>query len=440
MINKLKAKLFSDTHLTELLKGSSIAFIFRIVGMGLGYVLTLMITRWYGADTMGLFSLSITLLNIFTTISVFGFNDALVRFVADYNSNNKPHLVKDVYQKSLSTTIILSFILSVILYFSSPFFSEIVFKNKELKFYFQIISFGVTPFVLININSAFFRGLKKINFFSFFKNVGVFLMTAIILFVASTNKYHNSITVISQVLALYFIMIMSFVVIVKYTGIAKYKSKNILGYMDLLKVSFPMLFSSSMAFVMGWADIIMIGIFRNEGEVGVYSVVVKLALLTTIPLIAVSSISSSQFSEYFSQRKWDLLKKSIFNSTKLILVTTAPIIFILALFSKEFLLSFGDEFVEGLYALLFLFLGRIFDAVTGISNLLLSMIGLQNQLMINMMIATFVNIILNYLLVPMYGINGAGISTSISIIFLNVLSVFIAVRFLRKKENELNNI
>lgn len=433
MTNKLKAKLFSDSHYTELLKGSSIAFIFRIIGMGLGYILTLMITRWYGADTMGLFSLSITLLNIFTSIGIFGFNDALVRFVADYNNNNKPHLVKEVYQKSLSISTILSFILSIIFYFSASFFAETVFKNNSLIFYFQVISFGIPPLILISINSAIFRGLKNIKFFSFFKNVGVFLVTTIILFIAGINKYPDSITVISQVLSLYFIMIMSFVGIVKYTKISKYKSQNILEYASLLKVSFPMLFSSSMTFVMGWADIIMIGIFRNEGEVGVYSVVVKLALLTTIPLIAVSSISSSQFSEYFSQKKWILLKKSIFNSTKLIAITTSPIIFILGIFSKEILLSFGEEFVSGFYALLFLFLGRIIDAMTGLSNSLLSMVGLQNQLMINMIIATFVNIILNYLLIPMYGINGAAVATSTSIIILNMLSVFKSIVFFEKE-------
>jgi len=48
IINRIKNKLNKDIHLKELLKGSSIAFVLRIIGIIAGYIFTLLITRGYG--------------------------------------------------------------------------------------------------------------------------------------------------------------------------------------------------------------------------------------------------------------------------------------------------------------------------------------------------------------------------------------------------------
>jgi predicted nucleic acid-binding protein len=42
--------------LKELLKGSSIAFVLRVIGIIAGYIFTLLITRGYGAEAMGVFA------------------------------------------------------------------------------------------------------------------------------------------------------------------------------------------------------------------------------------------------------------------------------------------------------------------------------------------------------------------------------------------------
>lgn len=81
LIDKLK-----DTHLKELLKGSSIAFIFRITGMLTGYMFTLLITRNFGAGVMGTFALSFTVLTVFSVLGRIGLDTALLRFVAEYLS------------------------------------------------------------------------------------------------------------------------------------------------------------------------------------------------------------------------------------------------------------------------------------------------------------------------------------------------------------------
>ncbi|SNZ06199.1 hypothetical protein SAMN06265182_0595 [Persephonella hydrogeniphila] len=86
MINKIINKINSDIHLKELLKGSSIAFILRIVGIIAGYVFTLLITRGYGAEAMGVFALSFTVLQIPSVIRIFRMDTALLRLLPSTQS------------------------------------------------------------------------------------------------------------------------------------------------------------------------------------------------------------------------------------------------------------------------------------------------------------------------------------------------------------------
>lgn len=129
MINKLKIIFTNNIHLSEILKGSTTVFIFKLIGMVLGYIFTLLLTRNYGAETMGMFSLSLTLLNIFVTISIFGLDTALIKFVAEYRSKNEYFLVKETYQKSFRFTTLISFFLALIFFLNAEFFAMKIFKN-----------------------------------------------------------------------------------------------------------------------------------------------------------------------------------------------------------------------------------------------------------------------------------------------------------------------
>jgi len=427
MINKIKNKLSNDIHFAELLKGSSIAFIFKIFGMGLGYVFTLLIARWYGAETMGLYALSLTMLNIFVTIGVFGFDNALVKFVADYNSNHKIELVKEVYKKALAITLPISFLLLAIFFLNADYFAKVVFKNKELIPFFHIASIAIVPLVLLKVNTSMFRGLKKIKEFSFFESIMISILSILLLLFLYILNKSNENTIASQVLAIFITSIVSFIVLKKYVSKDRI-TKRLLKYKNILKVSFPMLLTSSMALVMGWTDVIMLGIFRSESEVGVYSVLVKLATLTSITLVAINTIAAPKFSEFYSKGDMEGLKKVAQNSTKMIFYSTLPIIIVLSIFPEFILGLFGKEFLVGVTALWILMFGQFINAICGSVGYILLMTGKQSLFNKIILFSSFLNILLNYILIKEYGINGAAISTAISLALLNIIP-FLYVKY-----------
>ncbi|OAG27033.1 hypothetical protein [Thermodesulfatator autotrophicus] len=82
---KFQAKLNSDAHFAELVKGSGTALTLRIVGIGAGYLFTLLVTRTLGAKAWEIFALSFTVLQITSVIGRLGMDTALLRTMKPYD-------------------------------------------------------------------------------------------------------------------------------------------------------------------------------------------------------------------------------------------------------------------------------------------------------------------------------------------------------------------
>ena len=71
---------------------------------------------------------------------------------------------------------------------------------------------------------------------------------------------------------------------------------------------------------------------------------------------------------------------------------------------------------------------RLVSALTGPAGTLLQMTGRQMIFMKVLFMGAIINIVANYLLIPIYGILGAAISTGFSIIFWNLIMVYFVHR------------
>lgn len=191
IIHKFIAKL-SDINLRELLKSGFVSFVFKISGILASYLLMLLITRKYGAHTAGIFTLFITFLNICTVLGRLGIETTLLRFIAEYSSQNKNALIADIYVKALKIIIPVSVFISILLYFLSPYIARNLFNKTYLSAYFQIVSFMILPMVIIFINSESLRALKKIKEYAFLQDLAIPLFSVFLLVIFlffSRGKY-----------------------------------------------------------------------------------------------------------------------------------------------------------------------------------------------------------------------------------------------------------
>ncbi len=444
MINKLKNKINADIHLKELLKGSSIAFVLRIIGIIAGYIFTLLITRGYGAEAMGVFALSFTLLQISSVIGRLGMDTALLRFVAEYSSQGKWDIVKNIYRKAIKLVLPFSIFVSILVFFLSPYIAEFVFKKLQLEPYFKIASIGIVPFVLLFIHTESLRGLKKIKEYMFLQQVGIFaiasifLSIAILLMFVNSNKLleTNKVPLIIYIVAIYILSFFAYFNWKKQIGNNKVKYINLSissdtiypTYWTILAVSFPMLLTSMLTFIMAWTDTIMIGMLLNEKDVGVYSIALRISYIISFILFAVNSITAPKIASEFSQQNYLEFKKLSQFTSQIGIWVGIPVFIIILIFGKELLALFGKEFVFGFSSLILLSIGQFINVSVGSIGYILAMIGKQNVMSLIVFISFLINIVLNLYLIPLYGILGAAIATMISTIFWNLLGL-IYLRF-----------
>jgi O-antigen/teichoic acid export membrane protein len=83
---------------------------------------------------------------------------------------------------------------------------------------------------------------------------------------------------------------------------------------------------------------------------------------------------------------------------------------------------FGSNYIFAKNALWILLFAQFFNSITGPSALYLNMTGKQKKLNVILLLSLIINIVLNILLVPNYGMLGAAIATTTSFVLSKVLA------------------
>ena len=207
------------------------------------------------------------------------------------------------------------------------------------------------------------------------------------------------------------------------------KKTNNLGnkkvFREMFSYSWPFIFYGVVVSIFYWIDSFMIGILRTIDDVGFYNVAVPIASLLLLPLDLFRQLFSPLVTKEYSKGNMETVKQLSQQVGKWIFMMSAPFFVLLILFPGTFInILFGAEYLVAENALRFLAAGVLFSAIFGISEDLISMKGKSKLILINVSVTAIINIILNLIFIPLYGITGAGFATMISMIILNLLFVF----------------
>jgi len=425
-IDKIKNNLINN----ELIRKGSGALLFRILGSLLGYFFLFLVTRNFGANSWGIFALSLAVLQISCMIGKFGLDIALIKFVAQFDSISK---IKGIVYQSFLLATIFSLFISLLVYYSSDYIALYFFNKAHLSKFIKLISYAILPLVIITTIAQVFRGMKEIRYFAFIEYVSKFLFSVFIFIflLKFLNFKESDLAFYSFIISLIFVAIFSIIFLFK--RLRGSAPTYVLSKKQIINTAFPMMFSTSIFLLMSWSDTLMLGIYTTDYNVGIYNVALKISMITAIILGAVNSILAPKISETFNKNKLDDFKKLVVSSTNLISISTMPVVLILFLFPEFFLSFFGGDFVEGKSVLYLLLIGQCVNAFSGSVGFILQMTGNENLFQKILLYTLIINIFLNYLLIPAYQIKGAAIASLVSMIIWNLVSVY----FVYKKYNVL---
>jgi O-antigen/teichoic acid export membrane protein len=273
------------------------------------------------------------------------------------------------------------------------------------------------------------RGLKRIAEFSFFYRMSQALFSVISIVIIYQFTQGSEVPVYAYLVSVLIVSLLSFLSFrywLRNRSAGKESAEQeIMSYSTLLKISIPLMFAQSVQFIMAWTDKLMLGVMTTPEDVGIYHTAFKLSMFAAVALMSINSIAAPKFAEMFGKDDMEGLKKVVHQSTKMIFWTSVPLVTIFFIFPEFFLGLFGEEFKIGVFAFIFLSCGRLISSFSGSVGNILQMTGNQNIYAKILLFGAILNVALNLILIPKYGINGAAIASMSSLIVWNLSMVLV---------------
>ena len=408
--------------LQTIAKGTAIIFFSTIIGMLFAFGGRVLMARFFSQSEYGIFSLALVILNIAAVISTVGIGAGSTRQIAYYRGKDDMAKVQAVISSSPQIALIASVLLSLVLFFTSGVISAQIFHEPGLALPLKIFSIAIPFFVLIHILSSLFRGFDKVEPSAYFRDIlrnGLFplLLLPVILFSLSflAGIYAFLASVILTGLAFTVYTLKKAPLTPKRCSPVNPMAK------ELLLFSLPLLGVAMLQMVILWTDTLMLGYFKASEVVGLYNGAVPLARLIPLTLTAMSFIYVPVISQLYSQNLTGEMKRTYQVSTKWIFSGSFPLFLLLFLFPETILrFFFGAGYAEAAVALRILSLGLVFSTFLGANGMTLLAMGKTRLLMWASLLAAGLNVIINIILIPPWGITGAAIASLISYLARNI--------------------
>lgn len=180
-----------------------------------------------------------------------------------------------------------------------------------------------------------------------------------------------------------------------------------------------------------WADSLLLGLWRPPADVAIYSIATRTVLVGMVFILPIGIAFQPVITRMYTLGQWAALRSMYAFATKWSTLVAAPPLIFLAAFATPLLaLLYGDPYARGAWPLVFLALGQIVNAATGPCGHITTMSGRSDLVFVNSVAALALNLALNILLIPPYGMIGAGLAWGISIVAWNLIRLWQAWRIL----------
>lgn len=431
MVSKILSKLdntsigkkIKDMLKKELIKKIRTVFTYQILGALLAFASNVILARYLGVHTYGIYSFSTNLLKLLIIPTLLGFGTYTLRYYPRQIASEQWSLLNGYRLFSNWATIGVSVIIILISYVLIYFSDLVLPENKDA---YMIFILSLPLFSFLNLYIARAQAKHKLNL-ALLPN---YILLPSMLIILNLGVYYLFDKEISDTdFAWIYFGSNAFVVLFQIIGLHKSKipemrlAKPVYAAKEWLTTSLPMLFTSSLQLLLKTADIFIIGLLMTASDVGIYNAALKIDFIVLFGLRAANFVEAPLFSKLYGAGDMKGLQKMVKQSTWIIFVSTILISLPILFFGTHILSLFGKEFEAAYWPLIIILLSNAFNAFSGSVGVLMSMTNHQKEAFVITAWSSVLSVILNYFLISTYGIIGASIAIAITIVIRNVAMV-----------------
>ncbi len=385
-------------------KDTSITFLTRIVLIVFQMVIYIVIARVFGPKGKGIYSLTMMFPAIILIFTNLGIDSAAVYFTGkkDFNINT-------IYGSNLFLVIPIA-LFSILLGIFIVFFARSFFK--DIPFYLLFIGLLSIPFSLIFRNSyAILLSIKK---FISYNTMQIFRFALFLILLIPWMLFLKDVSsaILSNVLSLALASLAGFL-FVKHTVIKEKKLHISKKYIKKsLSFGFKNSLNNAVLFLNYRLDMFLLNFFMGPKAVGFYSIAVNISERLWLIAQSAGTVIFPTIATVQSEDKRRELTPTITRFVLYISIIAGATLFLLSKFIV--ILLYSDKFFNSIAPLQILLIGI---SISGASVTLSNDIVARGRPLINLyitLISVLIMIVLNIILIPVWGINGTAFASTVS--------------------------
>lgn len=373
-----------------------------------GVFVGIYIARYLGPNAYGVLSYLIAISTLLISISRLGMDAIVVREIVR-QEKRADVLMGTAFWMMFGAGVICSGLAVVYFFFGN--------EDEVVKVYASILSTSCL-FTSMFVVDYYFQAKVKAKYSAILKSTALFFMSIVklwLIYIGADLRWF-----VYAFLADFVILSLLFVIGVFYVqGLGFILKFSWIDGKEMLKSAWPLVLGSVAIQVYMRIDQVMIRQMLGLRDVGIYSAAVRIYEAWVVVMVVISisllpiiiKIKSSSTEEYH-KRLSQLFAVVIWGS-----VIAASIV---TVFSAELMvLAFGESYRESSEVLNLIMWTGVFASMGTVTARYLNVERMERKFAVRTIFAAIVNVILNWLLIPLYGLKGAAISTLVCTFFAN---------------------
>ena len=389
-----------------LIKNTSALMFAEYFGMGMNFILTIFLARYFGAEGFGIFITAMTFFFFGSIVTDFGIETVFVRNVSRNKSDLPLYYVNGLFLTVLTALISWIGIAIVVTFLGYNLYLKTVILIASSTLFFSAFT---------TISTATIKALERMELISIVTVISGIVYSIIAIFMVVLG-YGIVEIILWGIIVEILKGIALFLFVKKIRNTAFSWKIRLMFCFNIVKQSAPLGILRSLNVITNKVDILMLSAMIGNASVGFYAVAVKIVNFLIVPVTSFNNAFLPHFSAKLSTSKDDISR--IFNEiVRVLIILSLPIAILISTIAENIIgIFFGQSFVDNgsPVVLQILIWSFFFDVISGPSGV--SIISIEYRLI---KFASYfsglalLNVVLNIFLIPSLGIIGASISTLI---------------------------
>jgi O-antigen/teichoic acid export membrane protein len=416
------------------LKGAAIVFIASLLAAFLGYLVRLVMARNLSMEDFGLFNAVFAFLGLVGSFKSLGFDKALIKFIPEFRHQKRYDLIKSSIIFVCLIQLITNIAIIFGIYIFSGYVSEHFFHTQAAEPLLRLLVFAFAIDSFVMVLKFAFQGFKDMLNFSLI-DVARMAIVLIVIIIGIERNYGVMGPVIGYIVAPLVLIPIFGLIFFRKTFPGFFVTKAAFDKGNFKGISKYGIFVTETALagmILYYTDIMALTYLSGLTAVALYSIAMPTAKLLIYFTRAIGGVFLPLSAELWASGKKALLKVSVELLYKYSIIIMLPLVLLMFAFSDLIItLFYGTEYIEAANSMKILSIGMFFTVFNGIQISFFSGIGKPQIGSIINYGAAGVNLVLNILLIPFFGIEGAAVATSISYFIMLAMGVWYMNKYIK---------